>query len=279
MCPLQTVSKYVKSLEDDLGIQLFDRTTRRVSLSETGAAYLELCRDLIEQFDEVEATVRAVHTAPKGRIRISAPTAFGELHLVQALAGFQMQYPEIAIDLDLSNRRVSLVEEGFDLVIRIGQLTDSSMIAKKLTNIRVVVCASPYYLENHGTPKHPEELIKHNCLVDNNIRAGRHWPFKVGGKELKIDISGNFQANSPSAIRRMVTHGVGIGFCPIYVLHEDIKTGRVVTLFEQMEALNFGVYAIYPHRKNLSARVRTLVDYLHQQLHDLRVGEGPEAAS
>lgn len=250
-----------------MSVQLFDRTTRKVKLGETWAAYLELCRDLLEQFDEVEASVKSLHGAPKGKIRITALTAFGELHLVPALASYQKLYPEISVDLDLSNRRVSLVEEGFDMALRVGQLTDSSMVAKKLINIRGGICASPYYLEKYGTPSHPSDLVQHNCTIDNNIRAGKHWPFIEDGKEIKIDVESRFQSNSPSATRRMVTHDVGIGLCPIYVLHQDLQSGRIVTLFDVLEALNFGVYAIYPRRKNLSNRVSTLVDFLHEHLN------------
>lgn len=263
---LQTVSKYIKTLENQLGVQLFDRTTRKVNLNATGVVYLQRCTDLLEHFDEVEASVREAHSEPKGKIRLSAPTAFGEMHLIKSLSRFLVDYPEIEIDLDLSNRRVSIVEEGFDVAIRIGTLTDSSMVARKLGNVRVVVCASPDYLKKHGTPSHPRELADHNCLIDNNLRMGRHWPFKENGTEFKVDVSGNFQGNSPRSIRATVAQGVGVGYCPIYVLSEDIAKGNVVLLFEDMESVSYGIYAMYPHRKNLSKRVRTLVDFLAENI-------------
>lgn len=262
---VQTVSKYIKALESHLDVRLFNRTTRNVHLSHTGTAYFERCVDLLGQFDELEASLSSEHHAPAGRVRISAPTAFGELHLVPVLAKFQQQYPKISIDIDLSNRRVSLVDEGFDLAIRIGQPSDSSMIAKKLTDMRVTVCAAPSYLQQHGTPSHPKELANHNCLIDTNFRFAKHWPFNVGGKEFKVEVAGNFQANSPGSIKKMVAAGLGIGICPYYVLNEEIIAGTLVPLFEKHEALNFGVYAMYPYRKHLSNRVRLLVEFLATQ--------------
>lgn len=267
---VQTVSKYVKALEDRLDVRLFDRTTRNVNLSNTGTAYYERCVDLLEQFDELESALSAEHHAPAGKIRISAPTAFGELHLVPVLAKFQNTHPNISIDLDLSNRRVSLVDEGFDLAIRIGQPTDSSMIAKKLTDMRVTVCASPEYLKQFGEPSQPQELAEHNCLVDTNFRFAKHWPFNINGERVHVDVAGNFQANSPGSIKKMVAAGIGIGICPYYVLSEEIIAGTLVPLFEKQEALNFGVYAIYPYRKHLSNRVRLLVEFLATQFRQMQ---------
>lgn len=266
---VQTVSKYIKTLEDDLGVQLFDRTTRKVNLNNTGQAYLARCHDLLEQVEDLENSVKTHHGSPKGRIRISAPTAFGELHLVPALRDFQQEHPGILTDIDLSNRRVSLVEEGFDMAIRIGQLTDSSMIAKKLCSMRMSVCAAKSYLEKHGTPELPNELIHHNCFVDHNLRHGRHWHFRIEGIETKVSVAGNFEANSPGAIKQMVQAGLGIGLCPMYVINQEVVSGNIVTLFDSLEAYQFGVYAIYPHRKHLSTRVRVLVDFLAQRFRQM----------
>ncbi len=266
---VQTVSKYVKSLEDRLDVQLFDRTTRRVSLNETGKAYFEYCVGLLEQFEEVENAIKSQHSSPRGKVRLTAPTAFGELHLVPALAKFQQRYPQIKIDLDLSNRKVALVEEGFDMAIRIGDLASSSLVAKKLVSMRVCVCASPSYLKSRGRPGSPQELGEHNCLVDANFRHGKSWPFKVDGELIKVDVNGNFQGNSPRSIRQMALAGIGIGMCPMYVISHDLLAGKLELLFEQYEAYDFGVFALYPHRQHLSNRVRLLVDFLAQQFRQL----------
>lgn len=262
---VQTVSKYIKTLEDDLAVQLFDRTTRKVNINHSGQAYFERCKELLEQFDELESAIREDHSAPKGKVRMSAPTAFGELHIIPALADFQNKFPGIEIELDLTNRRVSLVDEGFDLVIRIAKLSDSSFVAKKLTPMRVCVCTSPTYIEKFGEPASPEDLIHHNCLIDTNSKFGRHWPFLINGKEVRIDVRGNFSANAPASMAKMVEAGIGIAMCPYYVLSKHIINGSIVTLFDNMEAIHYGVYAIYPHRKHLSNRVRTLVDFLAQR--------------
>lgn len=266
---VQTVSKYVKALEDDLNVQLFDRTTRKVTLNQTGKAYYERCQDVLSLFEEVESSVKDIHLAPTGKIRITAPTAFGEYHLVPQLAEFQGLYPDIEVELNLTNRRVSLVEEGFDLSIRIGQLTDSSMITKRLTKMRMTVCASPEYLAKHGVPEHPNDLTQHNCLIDGNARFGRHWPFIDNGKPFSVEVHGNFQANSPASMIKMVASGLGISMCPYYVMSKHVIDGTVIPLFEKMEAIEYGVYAIYPHRKHLSKRVRTLVDFLAQKFRNM----------
>lgn len=262
---VQTVSKYVKALEDDLGVLLFNRTTRKVTLNDTGTAYLEKCVDLLDQIDELESAIKVTHSAPKGRIRISAPTSFGELHLVPAIRDFLVLYPDISVDIDLSNRRVSLVEEGVDMALRIGELPDSTMIARKLSAMRIVVCAAPEYLQHFGKPAHPEQLTNHNCFVDHNLRQGRSWRFLENKQVFKVDVKGNFEANSPGSMRRMVLSGLGIGLCPMYVIKDDIRCNTIVPLLEQYEAYQYGVYALYPHRKHLSHRVRVLVDFLAER--------------
>lgn len=267
---VQTTSKYVKTLEDRLDVQLFDRTTRRVSLNETGKAYFERCVELLADFDDIESSVKSDHDSPRGRIKLSAPTAFGEMHLLPVLAKFQGIYPDISLDLDLSNRKVSLVDEGFDLAIRIGKLDDSNLIAKKLTNMRVSVCVAPSYLEKYGEPKRPEDLLHYNCLIDRNFRYGKNWPFLVDGREKKIAVTGNFKGNSPKSIRQMAVSGLGIGMCPMYVISQDVIAGRLKVLFQQNEAYDFGVFAIYPHRQHLSTRVRVLVDFFASQFRLLQ---------
>lgn len=259
---VQTASKAVQQLEAQLKAQLFDRTTRSVTLTDTGQAYLERCLELVDQFDELDSAVRAEHGAPRGRIRLTAPTTFGERNLLPVLAEFLRSYPEIRIDLSLSDRKVALVDEGFDLGIRIGQLQDSTMIARKLAPMRVVVCASPGYLARVGTPATPRSLANHACVVDTNFANERHWPFLIAGEMQRIAVAGPFQANTPEATRQMALAGIGIAMCPMYVINQDLVAGRLLPLFEELEAYDFGVYAIYPHRRHLSTRVRSLVDHL-----------------
>jgi len=259
---VQNTSKSVRQLEETLNAQLFDRTTRSVSLNATGRALLSQCSDLVERYDEVLAAVSAQQGKPSGTVRITAPTAFGSRHLTPALAPFLKQYPEVSIELSLTDRRVSLVEEGFDLAIRVGTLDDSSMIARKLTAMRVVVVAAPGYLADHGRPAHPDDLVEHRCIIDTNFRSDRRWRFQIEGGDHTVPIEGPFVVNSPEATRAMAVGGVGIGMCPMYVVNADIVAGRLLPLFEEHEAYDFGVYAIYPHSRHLAVRVRALIDHL-----------------
>jgi DNA-binding transcriptional LysR family regulator len=260
------VSKYVRQLEERLGVQLFNRTTRSVALTEIGQLYYERCLVLIEEFDEVESAVQDRHHRARGRIRMTAPTGFGEQHLPHLLAGFLRQEPDISIDLELTNRRVSLVEEGFDLGLRIASLTDSTMIARKLAPMRMVICAAPEYLKRTGRPGHPAALTTHDCIIDTNFRTASNWPFLIDGARTSVSVKGRFRVNAPRAAAEMARAGLGIALCPLYAVQAYIDTGQLEILFADCEALDFGIYAIYPHNRHLTARVRVLVDYLALQL-------------
>lgn len=259
---IQTASKTVKALEERLGAQLFDRNTRSVSLNATGRAYLERCDSLLAEFDELESSVQSEHRDLKGPIRMSAPTTFGERYLVEALCSFLDANPKISVDLSLNNRRVALIEEGFDLALRIGEPGDSSLVARRLAPMRVVVCAAPEYLAAHGTPAKPEDLSEHRCVIDNNFGSERQWPFLRDGQPLRVPVDGPLTANSPAATRRFALAGLGLAMCPMYVVGPDVVAGRLQVLFEEFEAYEFGVYALYPHRRHLTTRVRALVDHL-----------------
>ncbi len=264
--PLQMASKYVKRLESNLGVSLFDRTTRSVVLNDTGKAYLERCIDLISQFDDLENSVKMQHSDIAGRIRLTAPTSYGEQVIVPLLAEFQTEHPGIEIDLHLTNRKLSLVEEGFDVSIRIGTLSDSSMVARKLADMRVCVVASPEYLRKNGRPQTPSALTNHKCIIDTNFKNAKVWQFTSSSGMEKFTVEGNFYANTPHATCLMAVSGTGIAKCPMYVINSYVVSGKLDILFEQEEAHEFGVYAIYPHRKHLSARVRSLVDFFAMKL-------------
>ena len=259
---VQNTSKAVRQLEEALNAQLFDRTTRSVSLNATGKALLEQCTDLVERYDEMLSAVTAQQGKPSGLVRITAPTAFGARYLTPALGPFLKQYPDVTIDLSLADRRVSLVEEGYDLAIRIGTLDDSTMIARKLAAMRVVVVAAPDYVAQYGAPAHPTALSKHRCIIDTNFRGDRRWRFHVEGRDITVPVEGPFLVNSPEGARAMALTGVGIAASPMYVVKEDLAAGRLVPFFEEYEAYDFGVFAIYPHSRHLTVRVRALIDHL-----------------
>lgn len=262
------VSKYVQALESRLAVQLLTRTTRSVSLTDVGSAYLERCRPLLTQFDELEAAVQDRQTALSGPVRVTAPTGYGSLHLPSALSSFMAQHPKVEIDLRLSDSRVALVEEGIDLAIRIGRLQDSSLVARKLMDMPLIVCAAPGYLKQRGRPAHPSALATHACLIDENQRDAASWPFRIGSENITVRVAGRCVANAPLAIAALAVDGVGVARCPEYAVRDALNLGKLEELFPDHRSDGLGVYAVYPPNRHLTARVRRLIDHLAATLPD-----------
>lgn len=258
-------SKYIGQLEERLNAQLFYRTTRSVTLTETGAAYYERCLPLLEQFDEVEGLVQEKQSELAGRIRISAPTGFGSTQLVRMLQPFQNSNPKVSIELHLSDHHVSVIDEGFDLAIRFGVLKDSSLVARKLMDMRIVCCASPDYLVKQGVPQEPAALSTHNCLLQTISGASDNWEFQGSKGIYSVLVSGSFRANSPLAVAHMAADGLGIGRIPLYTAEPFIAENRLKLIFEKEEAKVLGLYAVYPPSRHLTARIRALIDHLALQ--------------
>ena len=256
------VSKYVGQLESRLGVRLLNRTTRRLSLTEVGRAYFERCVQLLESFDELEAVVQARHTAPRGQLRITAPVTLGELYLAPVIVEFLRAQPGISVDLRLSDRFVDLVDEGLDLAIRMGELKDSRLVARRLGSSRLVLCAAPDYLARAGTPAHPRELTGHACILDSNIRSFPSWPFQENGERFNVRVNGRLVVNSPRAARETTLAGEGIALCPDFVVGADLRDGTLVALLETFAVADRGIYALYPHSRYLAAKVRAFVDFL-----------------
>lgn len=255
-------SKYVRQLEEKLGAQFFHRTTRSVTLTETGEAFYKRCQPLLDQFDELEGLVQARQSELAGPVRITAPTGFGSAQLVHALKPFQEAHHKVEIELHLSDHHVSIIEQGFDLAIRFGVLKDSTLIAKKLMDMRIVVCAAPQYLSEHGTPKDPEALKTHNCLLQTTRQSADHWQMRTQGKDISIPVTGNFRANSPLAVAHMAADGLGVARIPHYTAAPFLKEGRLNLLLEKHEADPLGLYAVYPPGRHLTARIRAVIDHL-----------------
>jgi DNA-binding transcriptional LysR family regulator len=255
-------SKHVRQLEARLGAQLIHRTTRRVTLSDTGLAYFERCVFIIDQFDELEGLVQERQSELAGPIRITAPTGFGSRELVEAIRPFQIAHPKVSINLHLSDQHVDILDEGFDLAIRFGPLQNSTLIARKLLTMRLVVFASPEYINTHGEPLHPSDLSTHNCLLQSSSADPEHWAFTVAGTEQKYRVNGSFTANSPRAVAHMAVGGLGIGRCPLYTVEPFLKSGELVLLFEDKMVSVFNLYAVYPSARHLTARIRKLIDHL-----------------
>jgi len=260
-------SKYVKELETRLDAQLFNRTTRSVSLTEVGTAYLQRCIPMLDQFEELDDLVKEKQSSLSGSIRITAPTGFGSTKLPDALLPFVAEHPKVEIDLVLSDSRVSLVEDGFDLAVRVGLMRDSTLIVKRLSDMPLIVCASPAYLERHGRPRAPGALATHNCLVDENLSDPSVWRFtsaddKTIADETTVKVSGTLHANSPAAIVRMAIGGQGIARCPLYAVEDGLASGQLERILPDYNADMFGLLALYPPNRHLTARLRRLIDHL-----------------
>ena len=256
------VSKYVQQLESQLQTQLFNRTTRSVSLTDVGAAYLERSRPILEQMDELDSLVKERQTALAGPVRITAPTGFGSTRLTQALIPFLREHKNVEVDMRLTDNRVALVEEGFDLAVRIGALRDSTLIAKKLSDMPLVLCASPDYLDSHGRPKNPRALTTHTCLIDNNQVELNVWRFRSADGEHVVRLNGTVQANSPGALAQMAIGGLGITIAPLYAVETALGEGFLEKVLPDYKTDIFGLYALYPPNRHLTRRVRALIDHL-----------------
>lgn len=259
-------SKYIAQLEARLQAQLFNRTTRSVALTTVGQAYLERCRPILEQIEELEAIVRDESKELSGVIRMTAPTGYGTERLPQLILPFLQEHAQVKLELDLSNRRIALVEEGFDLAIRIGKLEDSSLVARKLSDMPFIICASPDYLARNGAPGHPSALATHDCLVDSNINNSSSWTFRRGRQNEVVRVQGTCRTNAPKALAELAIGGLGITRLPKYVVEKPLADGRLVSMFDDFEPENTGLYALYPPNRHLTARVRRLIDHLASSL-------------
>lgn len=256
------VSKYVADLEESLGVQLLNRTTRSVSLTDAGATYLAMCEPLLDGFDELEETVRNAQKSLRGVIRISAPTGFGSLRLAPSLAAFATKHPEVEIDLRLSDQRVSIIEEGLDLAVRIGPMRDSSLKVRQLGPMPLIVCAASDYLKRAGTPTHPDELSTHECILDGNMTEPAIWRFNIAGADVAVQVNGRLQTNAPAASARLAAAGVAVARCPAYTVASALKSGELVELFAENRVTPYVVAALFPQNRRLTTRVRELIDHL-----------------
>ena len=258
------VSKHVQLLEDRLGARLLQRTTRRLSLTEAGRGFHGRAERLLADLDEAEAAVASESTAPRGTLRISAPVSFGAGWVAPALARFLAAHEGLAADLVLNDRVVDLVEEGFDLAIRIGRLPDSSLIARRLAPCRVTLVAAPAYLAARERPRAPADLAGHNCLGYAYQSTGDTWRFvpSGGGAAVAVRVRGSLDANNGEALAAAAREGIGIALLPTFLVGEDIRRGRLTCLLDGWEPETLGVHAIYPQSRHLSAKVRGFVDFL-----------------
>jgi DNA-binding transcriptional LysR family regulator len=264
------VSRRLADLEQRLGVQLFRRTTRRMNLTDTGRSFYERCLRILADVEEAELAVSQEHAALRGKLRVAVPLSFGLLHLGPAINEFQQRHPEVEFDLDFNDRQVDLLAEGFDLGLRIAELSDSSLIARRLATIRHVVCASPDYLERHGQPRHPTELAGHACLVYSNLPDPGTWSFQdAEGRPGSVKVDVRLRANNGEFLSRAAVAGQGIIVLPSFIVYRSIERGELVPLLTEYRWDSINAYAVYPPTRHLSNRVRAFVDFLAERFAGL----------
>lgn len=257
------VSKQVNRLEDRLGVRLLNRTTRRLSLTEEGRAFYERCKAILDDIEEAERLISNAQHTPRGTLRVNAPFALGRRQLVPLLPAFMNRYPQVRIELELNDRTVNILEEEIDVLIRgATELHDSSHIARRLATARRFICAAPSYLEKYGVPQTPEDLRRHNCLMLSHPSGLNDWVLQGSDGPRVIHVSGNFASNFTDVLHAAALAGVGLARLSTIIIGEDIKQGRLSPVLTDYTRDFASIYAIYPHRRHLSPKVRAFVDFL-----------------
>lgn len=256
------VSRHVAELEARLGVRLLHRTTRRLSLTEEGEVFYARCKELLGELEEAEAEITSRTGKASGQLKVSAPVSFGLLHLAPLWAGFMARHPDVVLDVTLSDRMVDLVEEGFDLAVRVARLPSSSLVGRKLSSTRSVLCASPKYLKAHGVPKHPADLARHTVIAYSLLSTGDTWSFEGPEGSVSVKVEPRMRTNSGDTCRAAALGHQGIIVQPTFLIGDDLRTGALVELMPQYRAIELGIYALYPTRKHVLPKVRLLVDYL-----------------
>ena len=262
--PKSTVSRKITQLEERLGARLLQRTTRTLSLTDTGSAYYNQCSRIIGDIEEANVAVTEMQSKPTGMLRITAPMLFGERILSGMVAKFLKQYPEITLDMVLTDQALDLIQEGIDVAFRVGELADSSLIARSLGEVATVIVASPEYLEKHPAPTHPSDLRTHDCL---SFQSNPTWDFN-GPEKVSIDIKARVKVNDIMSIHRLALEGMGIASLPTLVCADDIKAGRLKPILCGWPFGSFPIHALYPSNRHLSVKVRTFVEYIVEHLRN-----------
>ncbi|WP_286267320.1 LysR substrate-binding domain-containing protein [Thalassotalea atypica] len=256
------VSRQISALEQRLNIKLFYRTTRKVSLTEEGRIFYHHCRSVLDGLEAAERAITNLQSKPQGKIKLSVPVTYGEQQILPLINDFMQQYSDVEVNANLSNRQIDLVEEGYDLAIRLGTLNDSTMMAKKLSKRTNYVCASPAYLDKYGIPHSLSELNDHSCLLGTLD----YWRFKAAGVDKNIRVTGRLRYNSGFGLVDAALKGLGIVQLPDYYVQNHIQSGELKTLLDKYQMPEEGIWAVYPQNRHLSPKIRLLVDYLFEQL-------------
>jgi DNA-binding transcriptional LysR family regulator len=264
------VSRQVADLETHLQTRLLQRTTRRLSLTETGRAFHERGVQILGELDEAERAVSQAATEPRGTIRLTTSVNFGTRQVTPAIASFLARHPQIKFDVSLSDRIVDIIEEGFDLAIRIGGTGGESLVARKLGETRIVACASREYISRHGAPAAPEDLVRHTCLT-YEYALRDVWAFRdAAGRERTVRVAGSLNSNNGELNAAAAVQGLGIALEPDFIVGRELKSGALVPVLEEFEAPVLPIYAVYPSRRFLPAKVRALVDFLVERFTTMK---------
>ncbi|MBM6582271.1 LysR family transcriptional regulator [Microvirga sp. BT689] len=257
------VTKHVAALEERLGVKLLHRSTRKLMLTEGGRNYLAACERILGEIEEAEASASLERIEPKGVLRLNVPLTFGFRHIAPAIPEFNRLHPEVSFDLGLADRFVDLIEEGWDLAIRIGRLKDSSLVARRLAPCRTMVCAAPSYLKEHGTPQSLEDLARHNCLgytLPSAVGASR-WAFGADG-EITVPVQGNLRANNGDALLSAAVAGQGLIYQPTFIVGDSLREGTLVPVLGGHPTYGLGIHAVLPSGRQAPAKVRAFVEFL-----------------
>ncbi len=257
-----TVSRTVAALEAHLGVRLLNRSSRAVTLTDDGRAFYTQAIRALAAVTDAETCVGRRHGQPSGLLRLGTPVAFGRLHVAPRLPAFFDQYPEVEIELSMSDAFVDLVGEGLDLVVRVGMLEDPSLIARRIGTTRRVTVASADYLRRHGVPATPADLMRHQCVVYTRLATGNRWQFAGPEGPVTVAVHGRFRANNSEAVREAVINGAGIAVIPVWLFTDEIATGRVRIILDAFEPSMLPIHAVYSSRRQVSAKVRAMIDFL-----------------
>jgi len=257
------VSRQISTLEKRLNVKLLYRTTRKVSLTEEGRVFYQHCRSVLDGLDEAERAITNLQSKPQGKIKLTAPITYGEQQILPLLNNFMMQYKDVEVSAYLCNQQVDLIEEGYDLAIRLGKLSDSTLMAKKIGKRTSYNCASPAYLNKYGIPHSLSELDKHCCLLGTLD----YWRFREAGRDKNIRVTGNIRYNSGFGLVDAALKGLGIVQLPDYYIQDHLQSGDLITLLDNYNVADEGIWAVYPQNRHLSPKIRLLVDYLAEHLN------------
>ncbi len=262
-----TVTGHIQALEARLGVRLLNRSTRKLSLTEIGQAYYDRALHILSDLDEVDTMAQALQSTPRGRLRLNASVSVPPL-LAPVIAEFTELHPDVTVSMAMSDRMVDLVDEGFDLAIRLVPIPDSSLIVRRVGSYRLVICAAPDYLTKRGRPGTPQDLTQHNCLSFAQSPWSNTWRFSAPQGEVSIQVAGNLETNSANALRLAAVHGQGLAMMPSFLVVDEVKSGRLVPLLTDFSQAEYPISAIYPHRHHLSAKVRSFLDLLTKRYRE-----------